>query len=53
MMVVEEKRKIADAARRLNINPSTARIIIQNFKEEGRIYEKRSDRMQRRQTEAQ
>ena len=48
-MVVDEKRKIADAARRLNINPSTARIIIQNYKEEGRIYEKRSDRKERRQ----
>jgi hypothetical protein len=47
-MVVEERKKIADAARRLDINPSTARIIIQNFREEGRIYEKKSDRMARR-----
>lgn len=50
-MVIESKKKIADAARRLNINPSTARIIIQNYKEEGRIYEKRSDRLERRQKE--
>jgi hypothetical protein len=31
-MVINEKRKIADAARILCINPSTARIIIQNYK---------------------
>jgi len=31
-MVIEEKKRIADAARRLDINPSTARIIIQNYK---------------------
>jgi hypothetical protein len=31
-MVMEEKKKIAEAARELEINPSTARIIIQNYK---------------------
>jgi hypothetical protein len=37
-MVMNKKKKIAEASRLLNINPSTARIIIQNYKEEGRIY---------------
>jgi len=31
-MVIKEKRKIAEAARCLDINPSTARIIVQNYK---------------------
>ena len=50
-MVIKEKRKIAEAARYLDINPSTARIIVQNYKEEGRIYEKKSDRLARRKNE--
>jgi hypothetical protein len=37
-MVIGRKKKIAEASRELNINPSTARIIIQNYREEGRIY---------------
>ncbi len=31
-MVLGQKIKIIEASKRLNINPSTARIIIQNYK---------------------
>lgn len=35
---------ITQAAKCLRINPSTARIIIQNYMEYGHIYEKKSEK---------
>lgn len=50
-MVINQKKRVAEASRILDINPSTARIIVQNYKEEGRIYEKKSDRLARKKKE--
>ena len=45
--VIKKKKKIVDAAAEVGLHPSTARMILVKFKEEGTIFEKKEDRMQR------
>ena len=40
-MVMEEKRKVSEAAQRLSIKLSTAKFIFRSFKRHGRIFKKK------------
>lgn len=43
-MVVHEERSISKIARRLGIKLSTAKLIIRNYKTDGRLFESKADR---------
>ena len=46
-MVCEQNIPCAAAAQNLNLSPSTAKMIIKKFKEEGKIFEKKEDKAKR------
>jgi len=51
-MVEEEKKSLASAAKELGIAQTTARLMIATWRNEGRVFEKRADRIKREKKEA-
>ena len=42
-LVLEEKKTIKFAAQKMRISPSTARVIVRRYEDEGSIFQKKED----------
>jgi len=51
-MVEQEKKSLASSAKTLGIAQTTARLIMKTWTEEGRVFEKKVDRIKREKKEA-
>jgi len=51
-MVEQEKKSLASSAKTLGIAQTTARLIMKTWAEEGRVFEKKVDRIKREKKEA-
>ena len=46
-MVIEEHQTCASVAKLLNYSPSTVKMIVKKYREEGKIFEKKTDKERR------